>query len=165
MIKQQLTISYEVFSDITELSPEDALLLRTARLATGDAYAPYSRFSVAATARTKNGQLLSGTNQENASFPAGICAERVLLSALSVVFPNESIDALAISYHGELDTSNRPLAPCGICRQSLAEFELRFNQPIKLILGGMEGEIFVFSSARDLLPLDFSKADLEDNTL
>lgn len=164
MKKQQMTISYEVFSDITDLSPEDANLLQTARKATGDAYAPYSRFNVAATARMESGKLLSGTNQENASFPAGICAERVLLAAVSAVYPNESVDALAISYKGELDNSNRPLAPCGICRQSLAEFELRFNRPIRLILGGMEGEIFVFTSARDLLPLDFSKEDLKKNT-
>ena len=159
-----MTISYEVFSDISELSPEDAILLQSARKATGNAYAPYSHFNVAATARMESGQLLSGTNQENASFPAGICAERVLLAAVSAVYPNEPVDALAISYKGDRDNSNRPLAPCGICRQSLAEFELRFKRPIRLILGGMEGEIFVFTSARDLLPLDFSKEDLKNNT-
>ncbi len=164
MKKQQLTIAYEVFSDISELPPDDATLLAAARLATGNAYAPYSRFNVAATARMKNGSIISGTNQENASFPAGICAERVLLSAVSSVYPNEPVQAIAISYNGETNNSNRPLAPCGICRQSIAEFELRFRQPIRLILGGMEGEVFVFSSAKDLLPLDFSKDDLDANT-
>jgi cytidine deaminase len=164
MKKQQLTIAYEVFSDISELGPEDAALLSSARSTTVNAYAPYSHFNVAAAARMNNGKVLSGTNQENASFPAGICAERVLLSAVSAVYPNEPVQSLAISYRGDLDNSKRPLAPCGICRQSLAEFERRYHQPIRLILAGMEGEVYVFSSAKDLLPLDFSKDDLDENT-
>jgi cytidine deaminase len=164
MKKQQLTITYEVFSDISELDPDDRALLLNARQTTANAYAPYSHFNVAAAARMKNGQVLSGTNQENASFPAGICAERVLLSAISAVYPNEPVQSLAISYKGDLDNSKRPLAPCGICRQSLSEFERRYHQPIRLILGGMEGEAYVFSSAKDLLPLDFSKEDLDENT-
>lgn len=165
MEKQQFNTSYDVFSDTSELKAEDAELLTTARKTTGNAYAPYSGFNVAASARLKNGRIVSGTNQENASFPAGICAERVLLSAVSAVYPDERIDTIAISYKGDMDNSNKPLAPCGICRQALVEYEIRFNQPIRLILGGMEGEIFVFSSAGSLLPFAFSKTDLEDNTM
>jgi cytidine deaminase len=164
MMKKQLTISYDVFHDITELSKDDAFLLNAAREATVNAYAPYSRFHVAAAARMMNGNIITGTNQENASFPAGICAERVLLSAVSAVYPGENIQAIAISYNGDLNNSKRPLAPCGICRQSLSEFESRFHQPVRLILGGMEGEIFIFSSLKDLLPLEFSRNDLEDNS-
>jgi cytidine deaminase len=164
MIKKQLIISYEVFQHISELSMDDATLLLAARQATVNAYAPYSRFHVAAAARMVNGNIITGTNQENASFPAGICAERVLLSAVSAVYPGEKIQDIAISYNGDLGNSKRPLAPCGLCRQSLAEAETRFNQPIRLILGGMEGEIFVFSSVKELLPLDFSGEDLKDNS-
>jgi len=164
MKEQQLSLTYHVFSDLSELSGDDAALLNAAREATVHAYAPYSHFNVAAVARMATGKILSGTNQENASFPAGICAERVLLSAASSLYPGEAINAVAISYNGELNNSKRPLAPCGICRQSLAEFESRYKQPVRLILGGMTGEIFIFSSVSDLLPLQFSRDDLMDNT-
>jgi len=164
MKEQLLSLTYHVFSDLSELSGDDAALLKAAREATVHAYAPYSHFNVAAVAKMESGKLLSGTNQENASFPAGICAERVLLSAVSSIYPGEAITTMAISYNGELNNSKRPLAPCGICRQSLSEFEMRFNKPLRLILGGMRGEIFIFSSVSDLLPFQFSKDDLMDNT-
>jgi len=164
MKEQQLSLTYQVFSDLSELSGDDAVLLKAAREATVHAYAPYSHFNVAAVAKMQSGNLLSGTNQENASFPAGICAERVLLSAVSSLYPGESINTIAISYNGELNNSTRPLAPCGICRQSLAEFESRFKKPLRIILGGMTGEIFIFSSVSDLLPFQFSRDDLMDNT-
>ncbi len=164
MKEQKLTITYTVYADIAELPAEDAALLNDAKKATLQAYAPYSHFHVGAAARLLNGKILTGTNQENASFPAGICAERVLLSAVSSVYPGEGIDTLAISYNGDLNNSERPLAPCGICRQSLAEFELRYHNPVRLILGGMKGEIYVFPTVSDLLPLQFSREDLAYNT-
>ncbi|MGL6268365.1 MAG: cytidine deaminase family protein, partial [Chitinophagaceae bacterium] len=116
---------------------------------------------VGAVALMSNGLNVSGANQENASYPAGICAERVLLSVASSVCPGESIKTLAISYIGKGKKSNRPVAPCGICRQSLIEFEQRFKQPVRLILAGMEGEIFIFDSIKSLLPLEFSGDDLK----
>ena len=160
MEKHEINISFEVYAGISELPIADAELLSEARNVTKLAYAPYSHFYVGAVAMMSNGEIVSGTNQENASFPAGICAERVLLSAASSVYPGESIDTLAISYFGEGKKSTHPLAPCGICRQSLVEFEERFKQPIRLILGGLEGEVYIFDSARKLLPLEFSGDDL-----
>lgn len=155
-----LHIPVQIFQDFTELDPSDALLLETAREATGHAYAPYSDFRVGASVRLIDGQILSGSNQENASFPAGICAERVVLSAASATFPGTAIVSLALTYVNKSSTSNRPISPCGICRQTLAEYEQRFYHPIRLVLGGISGEIYIISRATDLLPFAFSNKEL-----
>ena len=160
MKKQQLTITYEVFSDISELSQDDATLLLNARETTVNAYAPYSHFNVAAAARMNNGQVLSGTNQENASFPVGLCAERVLLASVSSLYPKVPIETIAISYKSENQISDHPISPCGICRQSLQEFESRVKHPVQLILGGMTGPVYVIDSASRLLPLAFTSDEL-----
>jgi cytidine deaminase len=155
-----LHIPVQIFPDFTTLDDDDALLLEAARKATGDAYAPYSKFRVGAAIRLVNGQVISGSNQENASFPAGICAERVVLSAASATHPGTAIISLALTYINESGTGNRPISPCGICRQTLAEYEQRFDQAIRLILGGVSGEIYIISRATDLLPLAFSNLEL-----
>jgi cytidine deaminase len=158
--RTSLHIPIQIFQDFTALDPTDALILEAAREATGHAYAPYSKFRVGAAVRLNNGQILSGSNQENASFPAGICAERVALSAASAIFPGTAVTSLALTYINESGTSNRPISPCGICRQTLAEYEQRFNHPIRLILGGISGEIFIINRATDLLPFAFSSQEL-----
>ncbi len=160
MTKQDYHFNYEVYDSINDLSDEDSQLLTAARKVTEDAYAPYSRFQVGAMARLQNGKLVSGTNQENASYPVGICAERVLLSAAASFFPNIPIQTIAISYYNNNGDSNRPISPCGICRQSLVEYEMRMKQPIRLILGGMEGQVIVIKKALNLLPISFSSDDM-----
>jgi cytidine deaminase len=155
-----LNISVQIFPDFKSLETEDADLLQAARAAVEHAYAPYSKFRVGAAVRLINGQIITGSNQENASFPAGICAERVTLSAASAVYPAIAIKALALTYINESGNNRRPISPCGICRQTLAEYEQRFGQPIRLILGGVSGEIFIVNRATDLLPLAFSSREL-----
>jgi len=152
--------SYEVYDSAAELDVDDAALLNKAKEVTAHAYAPYSRFRVGAAARLDNGQVVTGTNQENASFPAGICAERVLMSAASSLYPGISIDTLAISYFNEQGPSVNPIAPCGICRQSLQEFEQRAERPIRLILGGQQGSVYIIPQASSLLPLAFTANEL-----
>lgn len=152
--------SYQVYDSIDELNTEDAWLLNEARGVSQNAYAPYSNFLVGAVAKLANGEIVTGTNQENASYPAGICAERVLLSTASSLFPNVPVDTLAISYQQADGPSDHPVAPCGICRQSLQEFESRVKQPIRLILSGMEGKVFVIEKASSLLPLAFTQSEL-----
>jgi cytidine deaminase len=159
-MKKTVSFSIEVFDDAGSLQQADAALLAKAQEATGNAYAPYSEFHVGAVAKMANGDLLSGTNQENASYPIGICAERVLLSAASSVYPNIPIDTIAISYDNLHGDSDHPIAPCGICRQSLHEYEERMNHPIRLILGGKTGKIYVVEQAGQLLPLAFTKNEL-----
>ena len=160
MKKEVHQFSYEVYDSAEELNPADAVLLNKAKEATRDAYAPYSRFRVGAAARLANGQVVTGTNQENASFPAGICAERVLMSAASSLYPGVAIDTLAISYHNERGSSDNPISPCGICRQSLQEFEQRTGKPIRLILGGQGGTVYLIPQSGLLLPLAFSADEL-----
>ena len=161
MRREEFTFSFEVYDKVEELREEDAFLLNGAKAVTRDAYAPYSHFRVGAAARLQNGEIISGTNQENASFPAGICAERTLLSIASVRYPGIPIDTLAISYDNENGPSDRPISPCGICRQSLQEFEQRTGRPVRLVLGGQEGKIFVIPRASLLLPLAFTSEELK----
>jgi cytidine deaminase len=160
MQNKEYRFSYEVYESADELNREDAGLLKEARAVTQKAYAPYSHFSVGAVARLENGQLVSGTNQENASFPAGICAERVLLSTSSSLYPGVSIDTLAVSYHNENGPSDRPISPCGICRQSLQEFEQRTGRPVRLLLSGQEGRVYIIPQASLLLPFAFTSEEL-----
>ena len=158
---KEFSLSYEEYASDAELPAADLALLAAARAATKDAYAPYSHFRVGAAARLQNGEIITGTNQENASFPAGICAERTLLSVAASRFPGMAIDTLAISYTNEHGPSHHPISPCGICRQSLQEFEQRTGRPVRLLLGGQVGKIFVIPGASLLLPLAFTAGELK----
>ena len=160
MKKEAYSFSYEIYNSIEELPEEEARLLQKARKTTKQAYAPYSHFKVGAVARLSNGETVTGTNQENASFPVGLCAERVLLAATVSLYPNIPINSIAISYESDQIKSDHPVAPCGICRQSLQEYEERLKSPIKLILGGMAGKIIVIDKASQLLPLAFTGEEL-----
>ena len=161
MSKKEYQFSYEVLDSAQELNEQDRQLLKEARAVTVHAYAPYSHFRVGAAARLANGEIVTGTNQENASFPAGICAERTLLSTAASLFPGVGVDTLAISYFNENGPSDRPISPCGICRQSLLEMEQRTGKAIRLIMGGQDGSIYIIPSAGDLLPLAFTGEELK----
>lgn len=161
MKKATISFGYEVYESTAELNAADALLAEAARSITEKAYAPYSNFLVGAVARLINGETVSGTNQENASYPVGICAERVLLSAASVLHTNVPIDTIAISYHNLNGESDNPVSPCGMCRQALKEYEDRTSKPIRLILTGMTGKVFVIERSSQLLPFSFGGEDLK----
>jgi len=161
MRREEVTFSFEVYDNVEELTTEDAFLLNEAKAVTRHAYAPYSRFRVGAAARLQNGEIIAGTNQENASFPAGICAERTLMSVAASLYPGIPIDTLAISYDNEHGPSDHPISPCGICRQSLLEFEQRTGKSIRLILAGLEGKIHIIAGSNALLPLAFSAGELK----
>ena len=160
MRKSEYTFTYEVYDSIDELAEEDAFLLKEAQYATRKSWSPYSHFRVGAAARLINGALVTGANQENASYPAGICAERVLMSAASSLYPGVPINTMAVSFHNEKGPSDSPISPCGICRQSLQEFEQRTGKPMRLILGAEKGPVNVISRASLLLPLGFTADEL-----
>ena len=160
MKKELHQFSYEVYASPEELTPADAALLKKAKEVTAQAYAPYSRFRVGAAAILDNGELVTGTNQENASYPAGICAERVLMSTAASLYPGIPIDTLAISYYNENGPSDNPISPCGICRQSLQEFEQRTGKPIRLILGGGKEPVYIIPQSSLLLPFAFTADEL-----
>lgn len=160
MKENKFEFNYKVYDNVNELPEEQQWLLKEAREVTANAYAPYSKFQVGAVARLLNGEIVAGSNQENASFPVGLCAERVLLASVSSLFPKVPIETIAVSYKSEHQKSDHPISPCGICRQSLQEFESRVNHPVQLILGGMEGPVYVIDSASRLLPLAFTSEEL-----
>jgi cytidine deaminase len=160
MKQYDLNIAVQIYPGSESLEPADAFLLEAAKKAAWNAYAPYSKFRVGAAARLTDGNIVSGSNQENASFPAGICAERVALSAASATFPGTAVTSLALTYINESGSGSRPISPCGICRQTLAEYEQRFGQSIRLVLGGISGEVYIISRATDLLPFAFSSEEL-----
>jgi cytidine deaminase len=161
MKEQKYSFSFEVYPSGEALNKQDAALVNEARKVTANSYAPYSNFNVGAAAKLANGKTITGTNQENAAYPVGICAERVLLSVAASLYPNIAIDTIAITYNNENGKSNHPISPCGICRQSLLEYEERVQQPIRLILSGLEGKIYIVKKASQLLPLSFGGDDLK----
>jgi cytidine deaminase len=160
MKENKFEFQYEVYNDISELTKEDADLLTNARATTKQAYAPYSNFFVGAVARLSNGETVAGTNQENASYPVGICAERVLLGNAATIYPGVSIDTIAISYDSKEVASDHPISPCGMCRQALLEYETRTGAPIRLLLAGQQGKIYIVKTVRFLLPFAFDSSEL-----
>ena len=160
MNKRQIDFTIEEYNSIEDMAKEDAELLTQARKITSDAYAPYSNFQVAAFAKLVNGKTIGGTNQENASYPAGICAERSLMSAASSLYPGVGIETIAITYNNLNGKSEHPISPCGICRQSFAEFQQRTKQTIRIILSGMEGKVQIINDSFQLLPLVFTSEDM-----
>lgn len=155
MKKEQFQATYELYETSAELSEADSNLLRKAREVLENAYAPYSHFHVGAALLLENGEIVSGSNQENASFPLALCAERVALSAVESRFPESRVLAMAIAVKYERRKVERPAAPCGACRQVIVEKEWRQKSPMRIILQGESGPVLIFSSCRDLLPLTF----------
>lgn len=162
MKKNKIEVEYEVYNDENELKENDRQLILAAREITTDAYAPYSNFLVGAAARLSDGNIVKGTNQENASYPVGICAERSLLSTAATLFPGRAIDTIAISYFNKKQESksNKPISPCGMCRQALQEYEGRGRQPMRIILSGQTGEIYILNGIKSLLPFAFTPEEL-----
>lgn len=148
--------SYSVFDRWEELPSRDRELLQGALQSSRNAYAPYSGFPVGACLRLEDGSLVCGNNQENASYPQGLCAERVALFSASAQHPGKRIDALALVAPECPDV----LSPCGACRQVLLEYEQRQQSPIRIVMGSMQGKVIVVERAEDLLPFCFSKENL-----
>lgn len=161
MQKDEIRFGFEVYESSKDLTSADQALIDAARKVTEKAYAPYSNFLVGAVAKLNTGETISGTNQENASYPVGICAERVLLASAAMLHANIPIETMAIAYHNLHGESDHPVSPCGMCRQYLSEYETRMKQPIRLILSGMNGKVIVVEKAGQLLPLSFGGEDLK----
>lgn len=154
-MQKQIIFNYEEYGSSKELTSADAELLAAARTITPNAYAPYSQFQVGAAARLSNGNIYTGTNQENVSYPVGMCAEQSLMLGITTRFKEFKISSLAISYTNLNGLSDKPISPCGKCRQFLSEFESRMQLPIRIILSGQTGKVYIVNSVSDLLPLSF----------
>ncbi len=161
MEEKRHIVTYQVLEGKESLTPSDRNLLELAEGMTAKAYAPYSHFHVGAAVLLANGEIFTGSNQENASFPVGLCGERVALFAAGAAFPDVPVVAIAITVANENGSPSPAAAPCGMCRQAIAEYEMRHQQGIRLILGGETPLIYVVPRAGDLLPLAFDAAFLQ----
>ena len=153
-------LSYKEYKHWSKLEKGENTLLESAWNETKNAYAPYSQFRVGACAELENGVLVPGSNQENASFPAGLCAERVALFSAMGNHPGVRVKKIAITAVNRDDNLKRPVFPCGFCAQVLIDLEERQQSAIKIILGLKNGPAFELDSAKMLLPFFFSKSDL-----
>jgi cytidine deaminase len=153
---------YEEFQSQDELRPSFQELLTAARNACQHAHAPYSHFFVGSAVLMKNGRIVTGFNIENASYPVGICAERTALASAIAQFPEDQIEAIAISYQSEIHPSERPAFPCGMCRQFISECEDRNQKAFPLILAGEIGPVVVVKTIKNLLPFYFGGKDLSE---
>lgn len=144
-----------------ELNDADQVLMKTAMEATARSYAPYSHFSVGAAALLGNGTVVTGTNQENAAYPSGLCAERTTLFYANSQYPDQPVKTLAIAARTEKDFIDMPIPPCGGCRQVILETEKRYGQSIRILLYGKKC-IYEIKSICDLLPLSFDASAMEE---
>lgn len=154
MNRKSITISYSEYNSKNELPAKDKELLDVAIEATKNSYAPYSRFNVGAAVRLANGEIISASNQENAAYPSGLCAERVAIFYANSRFPDVKVEALAVTASVNGDICDNPTYPCGACRQVLAETEQRSGNNIRIIIGG-EKITQVIDSVEGLLPFVF----------
>ena len=154
----QITTPIQVYK-ADELPEEDRELVDIAKQMTLTSYSPYSHFQVGAALRLRDGQIFKGSNQENAAYPVGLCAERTAFFAAGDNAPKVPPVSIAIAAQTGGKFSETPIAPCGSCRQALLEAEVRFQQHIRIVLYGTES-IWVARSVRDLLPLTFDGSQL-----
>lgn len=156
---KEIKISYQEYSNIDELPEEWKTLVLRARDASGNAWAPYSGFKVGAAVKLASGQIVIGNNQENAAYPAGLCAERTALFYANANYPDDPVETIAVTAQNSNGWMAEPVKPCGGCRQALLEVETRYNRPVTIVLDGQKS-IIVLDGVDSLLPLNFKRSSL-----
>jgi cytidine deaminase len=156
-----ISITYELHDNIETLPKVFQELIQSARSISLQAYAPYSLFNVGAAILLENGIIVTGNNQENMAFPSGLCAERVAAFYAGAQYPDQKFKAIAITVKAENFEVDQPLAPCGSCRQSLLEYELKQNELIDVLLTGQSGKVIHIKGVQTLLPLHFIEERLK----
>ena len=152
-----ISTKFLAFGSINDLPDEIHSLMQKAIEIRKKAYAPYSNFRVGAAILLDNGEVVLGSNQENAAYPSGLCAERVAIFQAGALYPDAKIVKLAITAASDTNPTLSPIPPCGACRQSIAEYEFRQDIPIEIYFMGESGEIYKSDSIANLLPLSFDK--------
>lgn len=150
----EINIRYTEFSSPEEMSADDRTLAQAAVEAASNAYAPYSNFNVGAAIRLSNGEIVTGSNQENAAFPSGLCAERTAMFYAASHYPDAAMLSLAVAASKDGKLCGIPATPCGACRQVMAEYQDRGGHKLEIIMVGAE-KIWKFSCVDDILPLIF----------
>ena len=153
----KITTLFHVFESSQDLPADVSDLMEKAVEARKNAYAPYSKFRVGVALILDNGKVVIGSNQENAAYPSGLCAERVAVFHAGATYPSAKIVKMAISAASDTNPTLSPIPPCGACRQSIAEYEIRQDSPIEIYFMGESGNIFKSDSLRNLLPFTFDK--------
>jgi len=149
-----------IFDSIEEVPENIQSLMKQAVNAREKAYAPYSKFSVGAALLLENGEIITGSNQENASYPSGLCAERTAIYYAGAQYPHTKILTIAITAGLQTKTTSSPIPPCGACRQAIAEYEVKQESPIEIYFMGEIGKVIKSNSLANLLPLVFDKSVL-----
>ena len=152
-----VTSSFLVYDSIEELANDVQNLMQQAIEIRKKAYAPYSQFRVGAALLLDNGKIVLGSNQENAAYPSGLCAERVAIFHAGSVYPEAKILKMAITAASDNNQTKAPIPPCGSCRQSIAEYEIKQETPIEIYFMGEIGEVYQSASLKNLLPFMFDK--------
>ena len=151
---------FSIFDSQADLPVNVQELMVQAQDAITRAYAPYSHFQVGAAILLVNGKIVTGNNQENAAYPSGMCAERVAIWSASSQYPNVAIKKIVITVKSTLKEVNKPVAPCGACRQTLLEYEHKQKEPIEVYFMGETGKVVLAHSLKDLLPFAFDESFL-----
>ena len=156
-LKQQVIIRKYQFEELTD---SDKRLIEAAKEATKRSYAPYSHFHVGAAAMLDDGTIVTGSNQENAAYPSGLCAERTTLFHAGSEYPDKAVNTLAIAASNSEGFTEQPVTPCGACRQVMLEAEQRYHRPIRMLMYGTAC-IYETRGTKDLLPLSFGIESME----
>ena len=154
MTSKEIKISYQEYETLDQLEPKDKELAQAAIEATALAYAPYSKFNVGAAVMFEDGVIVKGANQDNAAYPSGICADRTALFYASASRPDKAMAEIAIAAQQNGELVERPVTPCGACRQVMAQYQTKSGIPMKVLLIGAQ-KIWKFEKVDDLLPLIF----------
>lgn len=160
MKKIEIKTTFDVFAAIDDLPSDVNSLMQQAVEIRKSAYAPYSKFRVGAAILLDNGEIVLGSNQENAAYPSGLCAERVAIFHAGAIYPKAKVKKIAISAASDSNPTVAPIPPCGACRQSISEYESRQENAIEIYFMGESGAIYKSDSIRNLLPLSFDKSSL-----
>lgn len=155
--KITITTEFSIFENLEELPIDIQNLMEQAIAVRKKAYAPYSKFKVGTALFLDNGKVVLGSNQENAAYPSGLCAERVAVFQAGSIYPQAKILKMAITAASETNQTTSPIPPCGACRQSIAEYEIRQETPIEIYFMGETGPIYRSDSLKNLLPFMFDK--------
>jgi len=154
-MEKVITINFETIASYNDLSQIEKTLFDKARAVRENAYAPYSNFFVGCALLLENGEIITGSNQENAAYPSGLCAERTAIFWTSANYPNETIKKIFVIGGPKDVLSSTPIPPCGGCRQAILEYEAKQKDVIEIYFASPNGEIIKTKSVRDLLPFSF----------
>lgn len=161
MKKIKIDVFIEEYANGEKLQDIDEMLVKQAFMAIESSYAPYSQFHVGAAILLSDGKIIKGSNQENAAYPSGLCAERVAIFQAKSTYPESIIQAIAIAAKADYFETDSPVTPCGACRQVIAEMQSRQNRKIRIIMKGQKGGAYVADGIENLLPLMFKEEKLK----